>query len=68
MDAIDRARCLFRLADLVEKNSEELSQIEAINNGKPATIAKMGDLAVAEKVYRYYGGWADKIRGHTIPI
>jgi acyl-CoA reductase-like NAD-dependent aldehyde dehydrogenase len=35
MDPTDRARCLFRLADLVEKNVEELATIESINNGKP---------------------------------
>jgi acyl-CoA reductase-like NAD-dependent aldehyde dehydrogenase len=35
MDPTDRARCLFRLADLVEKHASELATIEAINNGKP---------------------------------
>ena len=68
MDATERARCLFRLADLIEKNIDSLSQIEAINNGKPATLAKMVDVTMAHKVYRYYGGWADKIKGHTSPI
>ena len=68
MDAVDRARCLFRLADLIEKNIDELSSIEAINNGKPATLAKFVDVTMAHKVYRYYGGWVDKIKGHTSPI
>jgi aldehyde dehydrogenase (NAD+) len=68
MDAVDRAGCLFRLADLVEKNSNQLAEIEAINNGKPAHIAKMADLTLAHRCYRYYAGWADKIKGHTSPI
>ena len=68
MDPSERARCLFRLADLIEKNSDELAQVEAINNGKPATLAKFVDVTMAHKVYRYYGGWVDKIRGHTSPI
>ena len=28
----------------------------------------MADLNLTHGVYRYYGGWADKIRGHTSPI
>lgn len=68
MDAYQRGNCLIRLADLVEKNAGDLAVIEAINNGKPAHIAKVADLHLAHKCYRYYGGWADKIRGSTLPI
>lgn len=66
MDPTDRARCLFRLADLIEKNANELAAIEAVNNGKPHSIAIAADLDLTHKCYRYYGGWVDKIRGHTI--
>ena len=68
MDATDRARCLFKLADLIEKNAEELAVVEAINNGKPAHIAKMVDVPMSHSCYRYYAGWADKIKGHVSPI
>lgn len=68
MAASDRANCLFKLADLVEKHADELAAIEAINNGKPAHIAKIADLVLSTKTYRYYGGWADKIKGSTLPI
>lgn len=68
MDAIERAKCLFRLADLVEKNAGELAAVEAINNGKPVHIAKAADMALSHMTYRYYGGWPDKIKGHTSPI
>ena len=68
MDAVDRSRCLFRLADLVEKHQDELAAIEGINNGKPAHIAKIADLNLSHRTYRYYGGWCDKIKGHTSPI
>ncbi len=68
MDAVERGNCLFRLADLVQKNAEQLAVIEAVNNGKPAHIAKAADLYLSYSCYRYYGGWADKIRGHTSPI
>jgi aldehyde dehydrogenase (NAD+) len=68
MDPTDRARCLFRLADLIEKHSEELATIESINNGKPVEIAKIVDLPLSHRVIRYYAGWVDKIRGHTIAM
>lgn len=68
MDPTDRARCLFRLADLVEKHASELATIEAINNGKPVQVAKAADLTLTHRCYRYYGGWVDKIRGHTIAM
>lgn len=28
----------------------------------------MLDVPLSARVYRYYGGWVDKIRGHTIPM
>lgn len=68
MDAVDRGNCLFRLADLVQKHSNELATIEAINNGKPAKVAIAADLYLTHSCYRYYGGWADKIKGATLPI
>jgi aldehyde dehydrogenase (NAD+) len=68
MDAVDRGNCLFRLASLMEKHADELAKIESINNGMPAHIARMVNVNHSISVYRYYGGWADKIKGHTSPI
>lgn len=68
MDPSDRARCIFRLADLIEKNADELAAIEAVNNGKPVHIAKAADLDLTHKCYRYYAGWVDKIRGVTVNL
>ena len=63
----DRARCLFNLANLIETHKEELALLEALDNGKPAGVAKVADLPLTWDCYRYYGGWADKITGDTIP-
>ena len=68
MDAFDRATCLYKLADLIEKNADELATMESVNNGKPAHIARVADLNLVHRVYRYYAGWPDKIKGHTSPI
>lgn len=67
MDAAERGRLLFKLADLVEKNAEELAVLEALSSGKIITDAR-GDLQGVVNTLRYYGGWADKIEGRTVPV
>ncbi|KAJ5762569.1 uncharacterized protein N7511_005951 [Penicillium nucicola] len=61
----DRGRMLTKLADLFEREMETLASIEALDNGKAVTMAKI-DIANAAGCLRYYGGWADKITGQTI--
>ena len=68
MDARDRGRLLNRLADLVEKNLDDLAALETLDNGKPIRDAKAADLPLVIDCFRYYAGWADKITGDTIPI
>jgi aldehyde dehydrogenase (NAD+) len=67
MDAADRGRLLYKLADLVEKHAEELAVLESLNSGKIITDAR-GDLQGVVNGLRYYGGWADKIEGRTVPV
>jgi len=64
----ERGRLLMRLADLIEKNAEELAAIEALDNGKAYVTALDFDVAQAAAVIRYYAGWADKIHGKTIEV
>jgi acyl-CoA reductase-like NAD-dependent aldehyde dehydrogenase len=67
LPATERGRLIGRLADLVAEHAEELAQIESIDNGKPATYALAGDLALAIDQYRYFSGWPSKIAGETLP-
>lgn len=67
MDAADRGRLLFKLADLTEENSEELAALESLNSGKTICDAR-GDLQGVVNTLRYYAGWADKIEGRTVPV
>ena len=62
-----RSGMLIKLADLVEKNIEQLAAVESLDNGKSITMAK-GDVGAVAACLRYYGGWADKIEGKTIDI
>ena len=68
MSAAERGRLLYKLADLVEKHADELARLEALDNGKPYSVAKAADLTLSIASYRYYAGWADKIHGKTIPV
>jgi acyl-CoA reductase-like NAD-dependent aldehyde dehydrogenase len=66
--AAARGRCLIKLAELIEENIEELATLETLDNGKPLTESMYVDLATTAEVYRYYGGWATKITGRTLPV
>ena len=68
MHASERGRLLHRLADLIEKNADQLARIESVDNGKPLSVAKAVDVAKTVACYRYFAGWADKVQGKTIPI
>jgi aldehyde dehydrogenase (NAD+) len=68
MRASERGRLLYRLADLIEANTDELARLETLDNGKPLSIAKAVDVAKTVACYRYFAGWADKVQGKTIPI
>ena len=58
---------LWRLADLIERDLEELAELESIDNGKPYAVARVADLPLAVDMFRYMGGWATKIGGTTLP-
>ncbi len=68
MSGRERGRLLFKLADLIEEHAEEFAQLESLDNGKPVTVARAADVALTAEHFRYYGGWADKIEGETIPV
>jgi aldehyde dehydrogenase (NAD+) len=68
MDARDRGRLMYKLADLLEENAEELAGLETLDNGKPIRDSRAADIPLVIDCIRYYAGWADKIHGSTIPI
>jgi aldehyde dehydrogenase (NAD+) len=68
MSGSQRGVLMNKLADLIEKNGDELAQLEALDNGKPYAVAKAADVPLTVACYRYYAGWADKNQGKTIPV
>jgi aldehyde dehydrogenase (NAD+) len=68
MNARERGRLMYKLADLIERNFDELAALETLDNGKPINDSRTADLPLVLDCYRYYAGWADKIEGKTIPV
>ena len=66
MSASERGRLIWKLADLVEKNIDELAEIETLDNGKPIFESRYVDMPMVADVLRYYAGLATKIHGETV--
>jgi acyl-CoA reductase-like NAD-dependent aldehyde dehydrogenase len=68
MDAHRRARLLWKLADAIEANADELATLETADNGKPWFESRKVDLPSVVENFRYFAGMADKVQGTTIPV
>jgi acyl-CoA reductase-like NAD-dependent aldehyde dehydrogenase len=66
LSASERGRLIWKLADLVEKNIEELAELETLDNGKPIFESRYIDMPMVIDVLRYYAGLATKIHGETV--
>ncbi len=65
MPAVQRARLIFRLADLVDREREGLARLESLDTGKTVEESRwdMDDIA---GIFRYFAGLADKDGGEEI--
>ena len=63
-----RAADLHSIGDLILENADELATLETLDNGKPRSVARAADVALAGDLFHYMAGWATKIEGATIPI
>jgi acyl-CoA reductase-like NAD-dependent aldehyde dehydrogenase len=59
-----RGKILYRFADLVDANLEELAQIESLNNGMTLGTA-LAMIAAAADTLRYFAGGAERIAGNA---
>ena len=59
-----RAETLWAIAEGIDRASEELATLEALDNGMPLRSAH-GHIQNAVQCFRYFAGLADKIFGHT---
>ena len=59
-----RRDVLVRLADLLERDRDELARLAVLDNGMTYGIAHYTATSVTDYT-RYYAGWADKIEGRV---
>ncbi|MEV6654160.1 aldehyde dehydrogenase family protein [Streptomyces sp. NPDC051219] len=60
----DRGKLLWRVGDLILEHADEIAELEALDTGKPLSLARL-EVASAAGHWHYYAGWADKIEGTT---
>ena len=67
LTASARGKLLYRLADMVAENAQQLAELETADTGKiiRETRSQIGYVA---DYYRYYAGVADKIQGAYVPV
>lgn len=54
MPAEERTKILLRMADLVDRDLEELAKAESVDNGKPVKLARSLDIPRASSNIRFY--------------
>ena len=62
-----RARILWKIADLIEQNIDELSELETLDQGKPLYVGRWAEIPGAVEQFRYFAGATSRIEGRTIP-
>lgn len=68
MTPAERQKVLWRIAEGISARADQFAQLESIDNGKSAAVAKAVDATWAAEIFYYYAGWVTKIEGRTIPV
>jgi acyl-CoA reductase-like NAD-dependent aldehyde dehydrogenase len=63
-----RTRAMLALADTLEAHTDELAELESLDNGKPLKLARRVDVPLTVEHLRYFAGWPTKIAGETLPV
>jgi acyl-CoA reductase-like NAD-dependent aldehyde dehydrogenase len=58
----ERAKIMWRIADLIDANAEEFAQLDSLNTGMPLMQATL-QMSTVSEFFRYYAGWCSKING-----
>lgn len=63
----DKKKRMFRLAELMERDREELALLESLDTGKPISDALNVDIPLAIQSVRWYAEALDKVYGEVGP-
>ncbi|MEP3050719.1 MAG: aldehyde dehydrogenase family protein [Erythrobacter sp.] len=67
MIPLDRSKILWKIADLIEANIDELAELETLDQGKALYVGRWAEIPGAVNQFRYFSGMATKLEGSTIP-
>ena len=65
LDQSDRSEFLFKIADLIERDSDELAKAESIDNGKPYKLSKSLDIPRSVKNLRFFASMANSLEAES---
>lgn len=63
----ERGKILWKMAELIEANIDELAELETLDQGKPLYVGRWAEIPGAAEQFRFFGGETTKIEGSTIP-
>lgn len=63
----DRAKIMWKIAELIDEHADELAQLDSLNTGMPLLHAQLG-LPNCAEFFRYYAGWCSKISGNAYDV
>ena len=63
---VERARILWRVAELIEANIDELAELETLDQGKPLFVGRWAEIPGAVNQFRFFAGQAMAIEGNSI--
>ncbi|OMC16239.1 betaine-aldehyde dehydrogenase [Mycolicibacter heraklionensis] len=67
LPARQRAKVLWRLADLMDEHAAQFAELESLDAGMPPAQAEMIVSTCAE-FFRYYAGWCTKLNGSSYQV
>jgi phenylacetaldehyde dehydrogenase len=63
---VERARILWKIADLIEANIDDLAELETLDQGKPLFVGRWAEIPGAVNQFRFFAGQAMAIEGSTL--
>jgi aldehyde dehydrogenase (NAD+) len=64
---VDRGRILYKVAEAIRANVDELAALETQDIGQPLSLS-VGDVEAAARYFEFFAGAADKVHGETLPL
>jgi phenylacetaldehyde dehydrogenase len=63
----ERAKIMWRIAELIDANIDELAELETLDQGKPIGVARWAEIPGAAEQFRYFAGMCTKLESAIIP-